>query len=129
MSDPGEPRVYEALALPNEALTNGGLEILRAGLIDDELYGSARRSFQDHATWGEVLGEIARRIAAIYSIEDTDLTEKEIIADIVSAFAAEMGLPAVKDDTKGKPTAKRARPAGKKSSKKAARKSAKRRKR
>jgi hypothetical protein len=77
--------------------------------------------------WGEVLGDIARRIAATYSIEDTDLTEKEIVADIVEAFAAEMGLRAVKD----KPVKQRTRPARKKSvkAKKAARTTAKRRKR
>src|SRR5262249_19814036 len=125
MSDPRDQRIYEALALPAEALDKGGLEILRAGLVEDELYVAARRVFKEPATWGEVLGDIARRIAAIYSIEDTDLAEKEIVADIVEAFAAEMGLPAVKD----KP-AKRMRPARKKPAKaKKATKAAKRRKR
>jgi|SRR5215470_5127411 len=129
MSDPDDRRIYEALALPAEALDKGGLEILRAGLIEDELYVEARRVFKDPATWGEVLGDIARRIAAIYSLEDSAPSEKDIVADIVEAFASEMGLTPVK--TTSKPAKKKqARPAQKKSTK--ARKSpkaAKRRKR
>jgi hypothetical protein len=117
MSDPGEQRVYEALALPSEALDKGGLEILRAGLIDDELYVSARRVFKGPATWGEVLGEIARRIATIHAMEDTELTEQEIVAEIVEAFASEMGLVA-KATPKKKSAAKRASPARKSSSRK-----------
>ena len=128
MSDPDDRRIYEALALPAEALDKGGLEILRAGLIEDELYVEARRVFKDPATWGEVLGDIARRIAAIYSLEDSAPSEKDIVADIVEAFASEMGLTPLK--TTSKPAKKQARPAKKKSAK--ARKSpkaAKRRKR
>src|SRR5262245_5591934 len=133
MTDPGDRRIYEALALPAEALDKGGLEILRAGLIDDELYVEARRVFQDHAVWGEVLGDVARRIAAIYSLEDAALSEKDIIADIVEAFASEMGLTPVAPTSK--PAKKQARPARKKSAKakkaakKAAKPTAKRRKR
>ena len=131
MSDTGEPRVYEALALPSEALSEGGVEILRAGVINDELYVTARRAFKDPSKWGEALGDIARRIAAIYSLDDNALSEKDIVADIVEAFASEMGLQAVQD--KRKPTTRRARPkqkrSAKKAAKKAARKSAKRRKR
>jgi len=129
MSDPGDRRIYEALALPAEALDKGGLEILRAGLIDDELYVEARRVFKDHAVWGEVLGDIARHIAAIYSLEDSALSEKDIVADIVEAFASEMGLAPA--ETASKPAKKQARPARKKSAKakKAAKVTAKRRKR
>jgi Domain of unknown function (DUF5076) len=132
MSDPDDRRIYEALALPAEALDKGGLEILRAGLIEDELYVAARRVFREPATWGEVLGDIARRVATIYSLDDTGLSEKDIVADIVEAFAAEMGLPAVKTaKPTGKPAKKKqARPARKKSAKaKKSAKSAKRRKR
>ena len=129
MSDPGDERIYEALALPAEALDKGGLEILRAGLIDDELYVTARRVFKEPAVWGEALGEIARRIAAIYSLEDTALSEKDVVADIIEAFASEMGLTPV--NTTSKPAKKQARPARKKSAtaKKAAKVTAKRRKR
>jgi hypothetical protein len=89
--------IYDALALPNEALANGGVEILRAGIIDDELYVTARRAFSDPAKWGDALADIARRIALLYSAEDTDLKEKEILTDIMEAFLADLGAPVVKE--------------------------------
>ena len=55
-----DPRIYQALALPEQALENGGLEILRLGIIDDELYVSALPAFKAPAQWGEVLAEVAQ---------------------------------------------------------------------
>jgi hypothetical protein len=97
-------QVYEALALPDEALANGGTEILRAGVIDGELYVTARRAFRDPAKWGDVLADIARRLALIYSAEDTELTEAEILTDIAEALAADLGAKKVSEKPK---TAKR----------------------
>ncbi len=97
MSTFEDKRIYDALALPNEAISDGGIEILRAGLINDELFVSARRVFKDPAQWGEVLGDIARRIAVLYSAEDTDLTEQEVLAEIEQAFAADLGAPVVRE--------------------------------
>ena len=105
-----EHPVYDALALPNEALDQGGVEILRAGIIDDALYVNARRAFKDAGKWGEVLADIARRLALLHAAEDTDLSEKEVLADIEEAFAAELGAPVVKDRSVKKP-ARKARPA------------------
>ena len=99
--------IYDALALPADALANGGLEILRVGVIDDELYVTARRAFEDPAMWGQVLADIARRIAVLHSAEDTSFTEKEILVSIEEAFAADLGAPVIKD----KPRAPRKRPA------------------
>jgi hypothetical protein len=99
--------VYEALALPNEALNEGGTEILRAGVIADELYVVARRAFHDPAQWGEVLADIVQRLAILYSAE-TDLTEQEVITEIESAFAAELGAPLAKP-ARRKPAPKRAK--------------------
>jgi hypothetical protein len=109
MPAPKDKPVYQALALPNEALTNGGLEILRAGLIDSELYVNARRVFKNPAPWGEVLADIAKRIALLYSAEDTDFNEKEALAEIEEAFAAELGAPVIKDKPKRKAPKKVAR--------------------
>ena len=92
MSDTDGNNVYDALVLPDEALANGGVEILRAGIIDDELYVSARRAFVDPGQWGEVLAEVARRLAILYSLE-TDFTEDEVVGEIISAFAADLGGP------------------------------------
>jgi hypothetical protein len=103
-------RIYEALVIPNEALDRGGMEILRAGLVDDELYVTARRVFKDPATWGEILGEITQRLGRIYAAEG-EYKAKEVIAAIENAFAAEMGAPIAapgrKPATKRKPAAKR----------------------
>jgi hypothetical protein len=93
-------QVYEALALPDEALAHGGTEILRAGVIDGELYVTARRAFKDPAKWGDVLADIARRLALIYSAEDTELTEAEILIDIAEAIAADLGAKKVREKPK-----------------------------
>jgi len=90
MPPPPDMRVYEALIIPNEALDRGGMEILRAGLVDDELYVTARRVFKDPSTWGEILGEITQRLGRIYAAEG-EYKAKEVIAAIENAFAAEMG--------------------------------------
>lgn len=87
---------YDALAIPAEAAANGGTEILRAGLIDDELCVTARHAFKDPADWGEVLADITRRLALLYSME-TDLTEAEALAEIEEAYATEMGAREVPD--------------------------------
>lgn len=86
--------IYHALPITDEALANGGVEILRAGLIDDELFVTARHAFKDAATWGEVLADITRKLAQIYSLE-TDLTEAEALAEIEEAYAADLGAKAV----------------------------------
>ena len=97
MSTSSESPTYDALAIPNEALANGGTEILRAGLIDDELYVTARHAFKDPAQWGEVLADITRRLALLYSME-TDLSETEALVEIEEAYAAEMGAKVVEDE-------------------------------
>ncbi|MGZ3409924.1 MAG: DUF5076 domain-containing protein [Xanthobacteraceae bacterium] len=88
--------IYEALMMPTDALDKGGLEILRAGLVQDELYVTARRVFKEANHWGDVLADIARRIALMYAQEDTTLEEKEFLADIMEAFVADLGARKVK---------------------------------
>jgi hypothetical protein len=96
MSSQSDKSIYEELAIPDEAVANGGVEILRAGLVDDELYVAARHAFKDPAQWGEVLADITRRLALLYSME-TDLTEAEALTEIEEAYAAEMGAAVVED--------------------------------
>ena len=91
-----DPRIYQALALPEQALENGGLEILRLGIIDDELYVSTLPAFKTPAQWGEVLAEVANRLGAIYAAQTPGLSKKDVIVQIVEAFAAEMGARPVK---------------------------------
>ena len=97
MSTSSDSPTYDALAIPTEATANGGTEILRAGLIDDELYVTARHAFKDPAQWGEVLADITRRLALLYSME-TDLSEMEALVEIEEAYAAEMGAKVVEDE-------------------------------
>src|SRR4029078_1565258 len=95
MASSAENRIYDALALPAEALNDGGVEILRAGIINDELYVMARRAFKEAARWGGVLADIARELALFQSAEDTGLTEQEILTEIEQAFAADLGAHGV----------------------------------
>jgi len=88
--------VYEALVLPSEAISDGGLEILRAGIIKDKLYVSARRAFKDPAQWGEVLADIARRVAELCAAEGKG-SQREILTEIEQAFAAELGAPKIEE--------------------------------
>jgi len=126
MPPPHDTRIYEALVIPNEALDKGGMEILRAGLVDDELYVTARRVFKDPATWGEILGEITQRLGRIYAAEG-EYKAKEVIAAIENAFAAEMGATPVaaprRKRTKRKPAARKpARAKTKRAAKRSSRK-------
>lgn len=122
-----ENKMYHALALPTEALEQGGAEILRAGLINDELFVGAARAFDDPAIWGDVLGDIARSIAEMMAAEDRALSEKETLTKIVEAFLADLGAPVarnrvVKPKAKKKPAKKVAAKAARKSVTKAAKK-------
>ena len=91
-----DPRIYQALALPEQALEDGGLEILRLGIVKDELYVSTLPAFQSPAQWGEVLAEVANRLGAIYAAQTPGLSKKDVTVQIVAAFAAEMGARPVK---------------------------------
>ena len=104
-----DPRVYQALALPDKALERGGVEILRLGIIDDELYVSALPAFSAPAQWGEVLAEVAERLGAIYAAQKTGLDQKDVTVQIAEAFVSELGAQPVKAQAKGR-AKKQARP-------------------
>jgi hypothetical protein len=80
-------KIYDALPISNDALDKGGVELLRAAIIDEELFIMARRdAFVGHAVWGLVLADIARRLASLYAA-DGQKTEAEVTAAIADAFA------------------------------------------
>lgn len=118
-----EPQVYHALALPEQALSDGGVEILRLGIINDELYVSALPAFDTPAPWGEVLAEVTKRLGAIYAAQKNGLTKKDIIVQIAEAYLAEMGAsPMTAKPAKTKPVqAKATKPKSKTAAKPAAR--------
>jgi len=103
-------RTYHALTIPSDALEKGGAEILRAGLVDEELSVAALRAFDDPAVWGEVLADIAHKIALMFSAEDAGLTEQDALTQIAEAFVADIGPPAARDV----PSARKRSPAKKK---------------
>ena len=94
MSITDEKAAYEALDIPSEARERGGVEILRAGMMSDELFVAARPAFDDPGLWGEVLADVTRRIARLYAA-DGKYTYKDALVAIESAFAANLGAPIV----------------------------------
>jgi cell division septation protein DedD len=100
-----EPQVYHALALPEQALSDGGVEILRLGIVNDELYVSALPAFDTPAPWGEVLAEVTKRLGTIYAAQKAGLSKKDIMVQIAEAYLAEMGAsPVQAKSVQSKPT-------------------------
>ena len=106
MADPHDKPIYDALVIPNDALDKGGVEILRAGLIKDELYVTARPAFDDPAMWGEVLGDITRRIARLYAAGGK-YTQKDALVAIEGAYAADLGAPVIAERRKSRAPARK----------------------
>lgn len=82
-----EPR-FEALDVPPDALEQGGIEVLRAAVVDGAVSVALRRSFEDPATWGRLLVDLARQAALVYARE-TELSEEEAFARIRAGMEAE----------------------------------------
>ncbi|WP_298956042.1 DUF5076 domain-containing protein [uncultured Methylobacterium sp.] len=82
-----EPR-FEALAVPPDAMEQGGIEVLRAAVVDGAVSVALRRSFDDPATWGRLLIDLARQAARVYARE-TDLSEDEAFERIRAGMEAE----------------------------------------
>jgi hypothetical protein len=80
---------YEPLLIPPGAKKFGGVEVLRAGVAEQNLTMSIRRAFDDPAAWGVLLATAGRQVARIYATE-TGATEDEVCARILASFQAEM---------------------------------------
>ena len=85
-------RSFEALHIPQAALEHGGVEVLRAVIVDGGLHVSLRRAFDDVEAWGMLIADVTRHIARIYATEST-LTEDEVIERVRSLYNAEMDSP------------------------------------
>jgi uncharacterized protein DUF5076 len=116
MSNPDENKRYDALTMPSEALAQGGVELLRVAVTDDELFILARPALKDPAEWGEILAEVTRRLGLLYDMGDTGFAEQDVVVAIEEAYAAEMGAKSVKSDGKRKPA--KGKPAARKPTKK-----------
>jgi hypothetical protein len=98
--------LYDALILPNEALEEGGIEVLRAGIIKGELHVTLRPSFEEPGQWGDLLSEVVRRIGKAYAAAGK-VKEDEVVVRIRAAFlgvelsAEDFRRPAKRKPAKG----------------------------
>ena len=86
------PPVFDALHIPPTALEQGGVEVLRAAIVDGGLHVSLRRAFDDPEAWGMLIADVTRHVARIYAREDK-FREEETIERIRAIFDAEMDAP------------------------------------
>jgi len=93
MPDPDDaPSIFDALHIPPEALDKGGVEVLRAAVVEGGLHVSLRRAFDDPEAWGMLLADVARHVGRIYARE-TAMTEDQVVERLRSIFEAEMDAP------------------------------------
>jgi hypothetical protein len=83
---------FDPLQVPPAALEHGGVEVLRAAIVEGGLHVSLRRAFDDPQAWGMVIADVARHAARIFSRE-TQLNEDEALERIRTMFDAEMDAP------------------------------------
>jgi hypothetical protein len=84
--------VFDALHVPPAALDQGGVEILRAVIVDGDLHVSLRRAFDDPDPWGMLIADVTRHIARIYATE-SKLTPDQVIERVRTVYEAEMDRP------------------------------------
>jgi len=91
--DPEKPApVFDALHVPPAVLEQGGVEVLRAIIIEGGLQVSLRRAFDDPEAWGMLIADVTRHIARVYA-KETAMTEDQVIERVRAMFEAEMDSP------------------------------------
>ena len=86
------PAVFDALQIPPTALEQGGVEVLRAAIVEGGLHVSLRRAFDDPEAWGMLIADVARHVARIYATE-AQMSEEQTLARVRAMFEAEMDAP------------------------------------
>jgi hypothetical protein len=90
---PEEPApVFDALHIPPAALELGGVEVLRAVIVDGGLHVSLRRAFDEPDVWGMLIADVTRHVARIYANESA-LTLDQVIERVRTIYEAEMDSP------------------------------------
>ena len=84
--------VFDALHVPPAALDQGGVEVMRAVIVDGALHVSLRRAFDDPEAWGMLIADIARHVARVYATED-NIREEQTLERIRNLFNAELDAP------------------------------------
>jgi hypothetical protein len=83
---------YDALQPPPAAMQQGGMEILRSGIIAGGHHVMLRLVFDDTRVWGRVLADIARQIAQAYEHQGRG-SMAEVVANIRFGFDTDMNQP------------------------------------
>jgi Domain of unknown function (DUF5076) len=86
-----DPEV-DALPVPPEALAQGGIEVLRAFIVDGRLEVSLRRAFEDVDLWGMLIADVARHAARVF-VTETGMSEDQALVHIRATFDAELDEP------------------------------------
>jgi len=84
--------IFDALVIPPTALEQGGVEVLRAAIVDGGLHISLRRAFDDPEAWGMLIADVARHVARIYATEGK-FPEEQTLERVRAMFNAEMDAP------------------------------------
>jgi hypothetical protein len=91
--DAEDPRAtFDALHVPPGALERGGVEVLRAAIVNGGLHVSLRRAFDDPDAWGILIADITRHVARAYANE-TAMSEDEVIGHVRAMFESELDAP------------------------------------
>lgn len=90
-SDDAAP-VFDALHVPPSALEHGGVEVLRAVIVDGELHLSLRPAFEEPEPWGMLIADLTRHIARIYATE-SNLTQDQVVERVRAIYDSEMERP------------------------------------
>jgi hypothetical protein len=80
---------YDALSIPPAAKKDGGIEVLRAAIVGENLAMSMRRSFDDPRPWGALLATVAMQVARIYA-DEKGLDERATREQIRAIFEEEL---------------------------------------
>ena len=92
MSSPGEVPIFDALHVPPAALEQGGVEVLRAVIVDGSLHVALRRAFDDPEAWGMLIADVTRHVGRIYAREGK-MDEDTVITRVRNIFDVEMDAP------------------------------------
>ncbi|WP_375410699.1 DUF5076 domain-containing protein [uncultured Methylobacterium sp.] len=79
---------FVELSAPPDAQEQGGVEVLRASVVDGAVSVALRRSFDDPYTWGRLLLDLAGQAARVYALE-TDMSEEEALERIRAGWEAQ----------------------------------------
>ena len=82
--------IFDALHIPPTALEQGGVEVLRAAVVEGGLHVSLRRAFDDPEAFGMIIADVTRHVGRIYADK---FPEGQTVERIRSIYDSEMDAP------------------------------------